>query len=232
VDESGSVISISPATFAEHVSWLVHSDVAVVSVEKLLSLGDGEHAVAITFDDAFTNFLTIAWPLLRDNGLPATVFVPTLHAGRSNQWDTTPGGDMPNLPILDWDALSSLAEQGVTLGAHTRTHADLRQLSDAQMTDEVSGSFDDIARETGTRPAGLAYPYGRFDERVMGIARKHCDWACTTELRPLSRKEDPHSLPRLDSYFLRGPARIPAFGSPMFQSYLSLRATVRRIRGR
>lgn len=232
VDDTGSVISIAPDEFAEHVRWLSGSDVDVVPVEKLLSLDDDHNAVALTFDDAFTNFASIAWPLLRDRGLPATLFVPTRHVGRSNQWDTTPGGSMPALPILDWESLGSLAAEGLELGAHSRSHADLRMLSDAQLTDEIEGSFEDIARETGTKASGFAYPYGRVDDRVTGIARAHCDWACTTELRPLSQKEDSHLLPRLDTYYMRGPARISEYGSPVFKSYISLRATVRRVRGR
>jgi len=232
VDDTGSVISIAPDEFAEHVSWLSSNKVDVVSIERLLLLDDDRDAVALTFDDAFTNFATIAWPLLRDNNLSATLFVPTHHVGRSNQWGATPGGSMPTLHILDWESLGSLAEEGVELGAHSRTHADLSMLSDSQVIDEIEGSFEDIARETGTSASGLAYPYGRVDDRVASIARGHCAWACTTELRPLSRREDSHLLPRLDTYFTRGPARLAEYGSPIFKSYISLRATIRRVRKR
>jgi peptidoglycan/xylan/chitin deacetylase (PgdA/CDA1 family) len=232
VDDSGSVISVSPPRFAEHVRWLASGAVAVVSVADLLTLPSATAAVAITFDDGFTNFASTAWPLLRDRGLPVTLFVPTYHVGRTNQWATTPGGSMPPLPLLDWEALGRLAEEGVVLGGHSRTHADLRRLGDAEVVDEIAGSFDDIARETGRRPDGFAYPYGYLDERVVRLTRTSCRWACTTVLRPLSTGDDPYRLPRLDAYFLRGPARLDAYSSLTFRSYISLRATVRRLRGR
>ncbi|MEY2765521.1 MAG: hypothetical protein RL552_426, partial [Actinomycetota bacterium] len=34
-------------------------------------------AVAITFDDGFTNFESVAWPLLRFQDFPVTLFVAT-----------------------------------------------------------------------------------------------------------------------------------------------------------
>ncbi len=224
------MISVTPAEFAGQMSWLAGSDVSVVPVEELVSLKSDGHAVSLTFDDAFTNFETTAWPLLRDNGFPATLFVPTLHVGRSNDWAATTSRAVPSLPILDWDSLGLLAEQGVSLGAHTRTHADLRLLSDAEITDEIQGSVDDIMRETGIKASGFAYPYGRVNDRVSRIASQHCDLACTTELRPLSRRENRHRLPRVDAYFMRGPGRLSGYGSSFFKSYIALRNTIRQVR--
>lgn len=203
-----------------------------MSVPELLALDADRPAVAITFDDGFTNFATAAWPLLRERRLPATLFIPTQHVGKTNAWEATPGGGMPMLPILDWEALGRLAEEGVTLGAHTRTHADLRRLDGPAIADEISGSFDDIARETGKRPDGFAYPYGYLDERVVGETRKSCRWACTTVLSALGRNDDVFQLPRLDAYFLDGPGRLDAYGTPVFRSYITMRAAIRRLRGR
>ncbi|HKS05491.1 MAG TPA: polysaccharide deacetylase family protein [Gemmatimonadaceae bacterium] len=232
IDDSGSVISVSPSQFAEHVRWLASGAVSVKSVDALLDARTDEPAVAITFDDAFANFATHAWPMLRDAGLTATLFVPTAFVGKTNAWDTMPGGDMPALPLLDWPALGRLANEGVSLGAHTRTHADLRALDATAMTDEIAGSIADIARETGVNAGGLAYPYGYHDDRVVAATRSACSWACTTVLQPLSARNDTMRLPRLDSYFLHGPARLSAFGSPLFRGYISARRTVRRLRGR
>ena len=77
VDESGSPISIAPAAFRRHVAWLAAHGPRVVSVDELLRLPPTAAAVALTFDDAFVNFADLAWPLLREHRLPATVFVPS-----------------------------------------------------------------------------------------------------------------------------------------------------------
>ena len=56
VDASGSVISIDPEAFDGHIRWLASHRTAVVPLSELLALRDDTDAVAITFDDAFTNF--------------------------------------------------------------------------------------------------------------------------------------------------------------------------------
>ena len=66
LDDSGSVISISPAQFRRHLEWLARSRVRVCTLEQLVqesssstrSTSDG-HAVALTFDDGFANFASI-----------------------------------------------------------------------------------------------------------------------------------------------------------------------------
>jgi len=229
IDHSGSVISVAPAVFEQQVRWLATSRVKVVGLTDLLDLSDDGDAIAITFDDAFTNFKTDAWPRLKEHDLPATVFVPTGFVGRNNGWAAMPGGDMPIMPILDWASLAELQEEGATLGAHSRTHADLRLLSDAAVEDEVLGSIDDIQRETGRRVGTFAYPYGYWSASAARVAARVCSHACTTELRPLSASEPRHLLPRLDMYYLRGWGRLESFGSASFRAYVGARAQVRAV---
>lgn len=232
IDTTGSVISISPEVFDRHVRWIASSRVAVVSVPELLQRSDDDDAVAITFDDAYTNFASVAWPRLRDHGLTATVFVPTAFTGKANTWAELPGGHMPRLPILGWHELARLCEEGVSLGAHTRNHPDLRGLSGQALDDEIAGSVEDVRRETGAQAAAFAYPYGFWTSHAAAAVRRACVCAVTTELRPLARQDDPYLLPRLDSYYLNGTARIENFGRAGFRGYLLLRLALRRLRQR
>jgi peptidoglycan/xylan/chitin deacetylase (PgdA/CDA1 family) len=230
IDPSGSVISLPADRFAAHVRWLASGSVTVLAVTDLLRFEGEEPAVAITFDDAFENFATSAWPLLRDHGLPVTMFVPTGFVGGTNAWQPLSAAPMASTRLLDWPALGRLAEEGVELGMHTRTHPDLRSLGEAAITDEIAGSAADIERHTGRRPFGLAYPYGFVDERVLACARATSRWACTTALAPITPAADSHLLPRVDAYYLRGPARVTAFGTVSFRAYLRVRAGLRALR--
>lgn len=233
IDTTGSVISVSPARFADDMRALAEQGVSVMSVTDVLREPGDRCAVAITFDDAFRNFLTEAWPVLQSHAFPVTLFVPSGFVGRTNGWEAMSGGHMPSLPILDWPELSMLASQGVELGGHSRRHPDLRALAPAAMVEEISGSIDDIEQQTGRRPVAFAYPYGHHDDDVVRVTRSTCQWACTTTLGalpPPGEARDLFRLPRLDAYFLRGPARLQHFGSRRFQSYLALRATIRRLR--
>jgi peptidoglycan/xylan/chitin deacetylase (PgdA/CDA1 family) len=229
VDKTGSVISVEPSLFDQQVRWMSAGHVSVVSLTELLQVPDDRDALAITFDDAFTNFQTHAWPRLKDCGLPVTLFTPTAFVGRTNGWSAIAGGSMPTLSILDWDSLGRLHEQGATLGAHSRTHPDMRALSEAQAEDEVLGSIEDIHRHTGHRPATFAYPYGYWNARAASVVQRMCSHACTTELRVLHRSDARHLLPRLDMFYVRGLGRLESYGSATFGAYIQGRASIRSV---
>jgi peptidoglycan/xylan/chitin deacetylase (PgdA/CDA1 family) len=229
VDTTGSVISVTPDVFASHVRWLASGRVAVVGLADLLARPGDDDAVTITFDDALRNFADEAWPRLRDHGLPATLFVPTGVVGGTNDWAAMPGGGMPSLPVLDWASLARLQGEGVTLGAHSRTHPDLRALPRQALLEEVDGSLEDIRRETGRRPDAFAYPYGYWNAEASAVVRGLCRLACTTEMRVLRRDEDAHLLPRLDSYYLTGAGHPERYGAASFAGYIRVRAAVRRL---
>ena len=230
IDASGSVISIDPAAFERHVRWLASGRVQVVGLDRLLALPRDQHALALTFDDAYVNFAAEAWPRLKRENLPVTLFVPTAHVGRANDWGALPGGSMPQLPILDWPDLRHLQDEGVTLGAHSRTHPDLRQLDEQGLRDEVVGSLDDVEHHTGRRPEAFAFPYGFVNEQSAQAVRASCRWGCTTRLRPLAGDEPSHLLPRLDAYYLQGPGALENFGSLVFREYMRVRAATRAVR--
>ncbi len=229
IDPSGSAVSVDASEFRLHVRWLAGGPLPVRGVPELLAPDGPTEALALTFDDALASFGTIAWPLLRDHGLPVTLFVPTTHVGGSTRWNPERLG-LPTLPLMSWDAIARAAAEGVVLGAHTRTHPDLRTLSGAALEDEILGGAALIEERTGARVTSFAYPFGRFDAAALSVVRRRFDWACTTELRALRAREDRHLLPRVDAFYLRRPGRLPRLGSPRFRAELGLRRTVRSVR--
>jgi len=230
IDPSGSPISVDPRAFRRHVEWLAGSAVRAVPLESLLAEPDEADAVALTFDDALESFAREAWPALRENGIPVTVFVPTDHAGRDNAWGGAKQPGVPSFAVLDWDALGRLAEEGVTLGSHTRSHPDLTALDDGRLADEIEGAARALESRTGRRPRSFAYPYGRHDERAVRAAGRVHELACTTELRPLKTGDAPLRLPRLDAYYYREGDRLSDWGRLGFRLHLGLRAAARRAR--
>lgn len=230
IDRSGSPISVAPEEFRRHAAWLASGRVRVVPLADLVGLPPDADAVALTFDDGFINFAAEAAPLLGAHALPATLYVVAGHAGGDNAWGGRIDARVPRLPLLDWPALGRMAEQGVELGAHTRTHSHLTQVSPAALEDELAGAADTIRRETGRVVKSLAYPYGDADARVAAAARRCFPLGVTTELRMLAAGEDSLLLPRLDMFYLRAPGRLEAWGTSRFAGRLWLRAQARRLR--
>jgi peptidoglycan/xylan/chitin deacetylase (PgdA/CDA1 family) len=76
-------VSATPEGFArqmEHLARFYH----VVSMPEVLEAAERrrplpKRAVLITFDDAYADFAAIAWPILKQLRLPATMFVPTAY---------------------------------------------------------------------------------------------------------------------------------------------------------
>jgi peptidoglycan/xylan/chitin deacetylase (PgdA/CDA1 family) len=74
--------------------------------------------------------------------------------------------------VLDWPALRNLANEGVTLGAHTRTHPIMTRIPRHQIRSEVVGSREDLRREIGADPLIFAYPSGDHNEEVIRVLRE------------------------------------------------------------
>lgn len=120
VDEPGArpdllpgLISATPSAFAEQVRDLARHYRPVSMVEVIEAVGDPRRlpprAVHVTVDDAYADFATKAWPVLRAENVPVTVFVATAfpdRAGPGFWWDrlwhalaTTTRRTLPDRPI-------------------------------------------------------------------------------------------------------------------------------------
>jgi peptidoglycan/xylan/chitin deacetylase (PgdA/CDA1 family) len=74
--------------------------------------------------------------------------------------------------VLGWDALRTLAREGVTLGAHTQTHPLVNRVSPKQAHAEALGSLRDLERQIGQVLPIFAYPSGGFNDEVVQILKR------------------------------------------------------------
>jgi peptidoglycan/xylan/chitin deacetylase (PgdA/CDA1 family) len=101
--------------------------------------------------------------------------------------------------VLDWETLRSLAKEGVSLCAHTQSHALLDRIGPDQVRAEVEGSLADLRREIGTVQPALAYPGGHYDRTALRIVRELGIEVAFTTHRGLNdlRSVDPLQLRRV-----------------------------------
>lgn len=231
IDSSGSPISVSKEAFAGHVAWLASGRVRVLPLHELARDTDtSSDAVAIAFDDAFANFATEAWPLLKAHALPVTLFVVTQRVGTTNDWGGQPAEGIPTLPLLGWDELGRLHAEGVEMGGHTRTHPRLSTLGTGHTADEVVGCAHDLESRFGRIPRTFAYPYGDVTPVARRFAVDTFAWACTTEHRALVAKDPRDLLPRLDMFYFNRPKALNRFGSAAFRARVAARRAARSAR--
>ncbi len=78
----------------------------------------------------------------------------------------------PEPSVLGWDALRRLAAEGVTLGAHSRTHPFMNSVTAQEAEIEVVGSLRDLEKEIGTVLPIFAYPDGRYNDVAIEVLRR------------------------------------------------------------
>jgi peptidoglycan/xylan/chitin deacetylase (PgdA/CDA1 family) len=152
--------------------------------------------VLLTFDDGYSDFLTYAWPLLKRYGFTAMVFIVADRVGRTNSWDSVYGEE---IPLLGWEDIRLLQDEGVEFGSHSVSHPFLTALSAEGIVREGARSRAILGRELGKMVKAFAYPYGDVDRVVQ-----HCIGACgyifgLTTRGYLSQFYDPLlALPRIE----------------------------------
>ena len=233
IDDSGSVVSIAPRTFADQMKALAETGFRGISMKEALTYRQAngrwpENSAVLTFDDGFANFYETAMPEIAKHSFSATVFVISGHVGGRNDWDAPPAG-LGSQQMMNWQQVRELSDMGAEIGAHTRTHPDLRRLSEKQIEEEIAGSCADISARTGEAVENFAYPYGYLNRQVEEVAQRTMRSACTTELRR-TNDEPFHLLPRVDMYYLQSPNQLVSVVAGKLDGYLTVRRWGRTVR--
>jgi len=233
LDQSRSVLSMSPRIFAEQMKVLRDAGVRVVSLsdvaDEIRTCSNRESKVVLTFDDGFRNVYEHALPVLQTYGFPATVFLVTDYCEKTNSW---PGQTVriEEEPLLRWREIQEMSRAGISFGSHTRTHPDLRKLSTEEAEEELASSKKAIADATGRPIDTLAYPYGAYDAAVRNLARQHFRLACSTHLGFVKRDSDLFALERIEMYYFQSALLFRHLFSPATGAYLGVRKQLRRLR--
>lgn len=233
ISEAAGATSIAPAVFRTQMEALLASGCPVLPLEAvagLLAAGETppEDAVAITFDDGFLDFAEQAAPVLRELGLPATVFLPAGRMGAREDWR----GSHRAAPrkLMSWDHVRGLAAEGFTFGGHSLSHPDLTTLDGEALEREVAGAADRIGEEIGTMPVTFAPPYGATSSAVREAIARHYQLAVGVRLDRVRAGSDRFDLPRIEMYYFRDPARWRAHLARRAEWYLTLRQGLRAVR--
>lgn len=187
--------SVTESAFRAQLRYLCDTGFRIVSLpQSLAGLGGGgglRRAVCLTFDDGLLTCWTVAWPILREHGLSAHFFV---NAGLIGP---RPARERPGVRCMEWGMLQRILAEGGTVGSHSFTHANLRELPPAALGDELKRGRAAIEERLEVPVTSLAYPYGTFDKRVAAAAAAAgYDFAFTTRFGALA------ALPQGEARFL------------------------------
>jgi peptidoglycan/xylan/chitin deacetylase (PgdA/CDA1 family) len=170
--QSKGRLLLGTAQFEQQMRYLKAQGYRVISLTEFLEWMQlkrqlPRRAVVLTFDDGYRTFREFAYPLLKELGFTATLFVYTDYVGAGRN-------------ALSWDELRMLAAEGVDVQAHSKTHGNLRRTpgeSDAQyarrMEAELAEPLRLFQRHLGRPVHLLAYPYGSTDDDVIARVKQH-----------------------------------------------------------
>jgi peptidoglycan/xylan/chitin deacetylase (PgdA/CDA1 family) len=166
-----SMLLVAPDRFRAQVELLLGAGFRFVTLADFVKEAGGSEPpaglAAITFDDGMRNNHEIAWPILAEYSIPATVYVTIGFIDGSSPWIGA-GGDGA---MMSEEQLRELAAGGWELGAHTMTHPDMSKLGYEQCLAEVRDSAQALERICGAAVETFAYPFGRYGPAAIAAAR-------------------------------------------------------------
>ena len=193
---------VPPKRFAAQLDALARYRWSFVTLQAILDALDGRgtlpaRALLVTFDDAYADLRTVAFPILVARGVPAVGFAVSDRIGGTNEWSDRRGAR--RLPLLDEGGLLELAANGVTIGSHGATHRALVGLTSSQLENELRGSAERLRAIGLPRPIVFSYPYGEWNTDVAAEVRRANYAAAFTVTSGVVRwSSERYALPRVE----------------------------------
>ncbi len=158
----------------------------------------------VTFDDGYENMFRNAFPMLRQYGIPATVFVATgyLDSPHPFPFDDWPPEGTASVASETWRPITTaqceemLASGLIELGTHSHIHADYRGRPD-ELCRDLAVSLDVLRMRFGVSDASFAVPFGfgcrKYDGPELSEAAKQAGVTCllTTDSELVRPGDDP-----------------------------------------
>jgi len=192
---------VTPGLFAKHLRFLKRNGYRTVSLDEMIGLlqvkASQGKPIVITFDDGYESFYTEALPLLRNEGMTATVFLVSSCIGKTNRWDEAKGDVTER--IMSKSQILNAALEGISFGGHSITHPDLRFCDDEMAKREISECKRELRDLLRIPIDWFCYPFGKFLEREQRLVKQAgYKGACGTEKGGNSSLTDLFGLKRIN----------------------------------
>jgi peptidoglycan/xylan/chitin deacetylase (PgdA/CDA1 family) len=172
-------LAVRPGDFDRQMNWLRQHGYRSVTLRELMHqpIPRGERIVVLTFDDGYADNYTVAFPILRQNGLVATIFLVTdyINTDHIYYWDEPKIANIRDTDLykpLTWKQIHEMAAYGIEFGSHTCTHPELTNASVGQCRNEIVHSRRDLQANLRKPVVSFCYPRGNLNGQVIQMVEE------------------------------------------------------------
>ncbi len=184
-------LTIEPDIFRAHMQYLRDEGYHTISLYQLhdaLMFGTPlpPKPIIVTFDDGHIDHYVSVLPILQEMGFVGTFFIIT---GRADTHDPA---------HVNWIQIKAMADAGMSMESHTKSHLDLRGRDRDFLVYELLGSFESLSAHIGRESRMFCYPGGRYDDAALDVAREMDIWRAVTTQPGMDHTTDNRlELPRV-----------------------------------
>ncbi|MEG1441642.1 MAG: polysaccharide deacetylase family protein [Oscillospiraceae bacterium] len=173
-DKTNSISLISPEDFRKHMTAIkVHyTPISLRDYYEYVECKDGsktipENSIVVTFDDGYSSNYEIAYPILKELEIPATIFVVTDTVG------ARAGEGKVNYSHFTWEEAKIMEDSGlIEIQSHTDNHVKLATMNYNNLVLELRRSKYLIEKNLNRACDMIAFPYGSYNDQTLAAAQK------------------------------------------------------------
>lgn len=188
--EEGNELRVPKENFKKQMQYLKDNGYNTISLDELYDFikNDSkvpEKPVILTFDDGYVDNYTNAYPIIKELGLKATVFIITSCIDKDKSFLTS-------------EQIKEMDANGFTVESHTVNHDRLAEISYNEQVDTLKQSKVFLENILKREIKYIAYPYGLWNKNTLkAVEETGYNMAFTTEAGWAEKENGVYTLNRI-----------------------------------